>query len=80
VLTAGTVSVRVSAIAEPVALSDLVKASEEDIEWLYGEKPPQAIMRTWLALGPAMVVITRGPWGAWATRPRQSSAPAEEFF
>jgi hypothetical protein len=23
--------------------------------------------RRWLALGPDMVVIARGPWGAWAT-------------
>ncbi|MCG2624327.1 carbohydrate kinase [Arthrobacter sp. I2-34] len=54
-------------IEELVSLADLVKASEEDIEWLYGDKPLQAVMRHWRALGPAMVVITRGPWGAWAT-------------
>jgi fructokinase len=53
-------------IEELVSLSDLVRASDEDIEWLYPEKPLQAVIRRWRALGPAMIVITRGPWGAWA--------------
>lgn len=53
-------------IEELVSLSDLVRASEEDIEWLYPGKPLQAVVRHWRALGPAMTVITRGPWGAWA--------------
>ena len=53
-------------IEELISLSDLVKASEEDVEWLYAGKPLQAVMRRWRTMGPAMVGVTRGPWGAWA--------------
>lgn len=49
-----------------VALSDLVKASDEDIEWLYPDTPVEEVMRRWMNLGAAMVVATRGPWGAYA--------------
>ncbi|MDN5562866.1 MAG: carbohydrate kinase [Luteococcus sp.] len=53
-------------IEELVALADVVKASDEDIEWLYPGIPVEDIMRRWAAMGPALVVITRGPWGAYA--------------
>ncbi len=53
-------------IEELISLSDLVKASDEDLEWLYGEEPLEKTVRRLKALGPAMVVITRGPWGAVA--------------
>lgn len=49
-----------------VALSDVVKASDEDLEWLYpGEDPVRAAER-WLASGPAVVLVTRGGDGAFA--------------
>ncbi|WP_329130279.1 carbohydrate kinase [Streptomyces sp. NBC_01476] len=49
-----------------VALSDLVKASDEDLAWLYpGEAPPQVAER-WLAAGPGTVVVTFGGEGAVA--------------
>ena len=54
-------------IEELIALSDVVKASDEDIAWLYGEETPvEDVMRRWLAMGPGLVVVTRGPWGAYA--------------
>ncbi|AWE42780.1 MULTISPECIES: carbohydrate kinase [unclassified Actinobaculum] len=54
-------------IEELVSLSDVVKASDEDLAWLYGEDTPvEEIIRKWLALGPGLVVVTRGPWGAYA--------------
>lgn len=54
-------------IEQLVALSDVVKASDEDIAWLYGEDTAvEDVMRTWLASGPGLVVVTRGPWGAYA--------------
>ncbi|MFT3943307.1 MAG: PfkB family carbohydrate kinase [Ancrocorticia sp.] len=54
-------------IEELIAISDVVKASDEDIAWLYGEETPvEEVMRRWLALGPGLVVVTRGPWGAYA--------------
>ncbi len=53
-------------VEELVGLSDVVKASDEDLAWLYGDEPVDAIMRRWLTLGPALVVVTRGPHGALA--------------
>lgn len=51
-------------IGELVGLSDLVKVSDEDLAWLYPGEPVDTIMRRWTESGPAMVVVTRGPWGA----------------
>ena len=54
-------------IEEIVALSDVVKASDEDLAWLYGEETPvEEVMRRWSRLGPGLVVVTRGPWGSYA--------------
>lgn len=47
-------------------LSDVVKASDEDIEWLYPGADPREIARAWLELGPSVVVVTRGPAGSFA--------------
>lgn len=47
-----------------VALADIVKASAEDLEWLYPGQEPADVARRWLALGPALVVVTRGAQGA----------------
>ncbi|VEG29745.1 carbohydrate kinase family protein [Actinomyces howellii] len=50
-----------------IALSDLVKCSDEDIAWLYGEQADvEEVLRGWLASGPAVVVVTRGKHGALA--------------
>nr|NLD40025.1 carbohydrate kinase [Actinomycetales bacterium] len=49
------------------SLSDVVKASDEDLAWLYGEQAdPVAIARQWSMGGPALVVVTRGAQGAVA--------------
>jgi fructokinase len=48
-----------------VALSDVVKASDEDLAWLVPELPPEDVATAWLDLGPALVVVTRGDRGAW---------------
>ncbi len=48
-----------------IALSDLVKSSDEDIEWLYPGRSVADIMRRWLDLGPALAVVTRGGDGAY---------------
>lgn len=54
-------------VEELISESDLVKASDEDIAWFYGEETPiEEVMRRWLSLGASMVVATRGPWGAYA--------------
>lgn len=43
--------------------ADLVKASAEDVAYLYGNDPIERAARRWLALGPTVVVITRGAAG-----------------
>ena len=54
-------------IEELVSLADVVKASDEDIAWLFGEDTPvEEVMRRWSSQGPGLVVVTRGPWGAYA--------------
>ncbi|MER5349189.1 carbohydrate kinase [Kitasatospora sp. NPDC002551] len=61
-----------------VALSDLVKASDEDLAWLYPDRTPEESARHWLGLGPATVAVTRGPAGAFALTAdgRRAEAPA----
>ena len=51
-------------IEQLIGLSDVVKASDEDIAWLYDAAPLSDILRLWGLLGPAMVVVTRGDKGA----------------
>lgn len=57
------------AIEQTVALADVVKVSDEDLEWLSGSSDVDAVARGWLALGPAFVVVTRGGSGATAFLP-----------
>ena len=49
-----------------VALADVVKASDEDLAWLYPQDSPRDAARRWLGLGPALVAVTSGSRGAWA--------------
>lgn len=49
-----------------VSLSDVVKVSDEDLTWFYPGAIPLDIARTWLAAGPAVVVVTSGADGAIA--------------
>jgi fructokinase len=48
-----------------VALSDVVKASDEDLAWLVPGVEPEEVAAAWLGLGPALVVVTRGDQGAY---------------
>jgi fructokinase len=68
-----------------VALADVVKASDEDLEWLYPGVDVLESARRWLSLGgsggPAVVVVTRGadgPWGVTAAGEAQVDAPKVE--
>jgi fructokinase len=47
-----------------VALADIVKASDEDLAWLYPGADVTEVVDRWLALGPALMVVTRGGEGA----------------
>jgi len=46
-----------------VAVSDVVKASDEDLHWLYPDRDPEDTLEAWLALGPALIALTRGARG-----------------
>jgi fructokinase len=45
-------------------LCDVVKVSDEDLAWLEPHSDPADTARSWLAAGPAAVVMTMGPRGA----------------
>jgi fructokinase len=49
-----------------VALCDVVKASAQDLAWLYPGREPDAVMADWAARGPRLAVLTLGPRGAIA--------------
>jgi fructokinase len=53
-----------------VRLSDVAKVSDEDLRWLYPDRRDEDVAREWLALGPALVVVTRGGAGVYALAPR----------
>jgi fructokinase len=51
-------------VRELAALSDVVKASDEDLAWLGSGRPWQESAEALLAVGPAAVVVTVGAQGA----------------
>jgi fructokinase len=53
-------------VEREVALASLVKASEEDLAWLYPERAPEHSLAAWALLGPHFCVMTRGEQGAVA--------------
>ncbi|BBY02409.1 carbohydrate kinase family protein [Mycobacterium seoulense] len=46
--------------------SDLVKVSDEDLRWIDPDREPEQTARSWLASGPAIVVVTMGAGGSLA--------------
>jgi fructokinase len=55
-------------IEELVVLADVVKASDEDLAWLYPGESLDAVAEQWLASGASLVVVTQGGDGsvAWS--------------
>lgn len=49
-----------------IALSDVVKVSDEDLAWLTGDCDIDEVARRWLDLGPSIVIVTRGKHGCVA--------------
>ena len=49
-----------------VERSDIVKVSDEDMRWIDPNHEPEQTARTWLASGPALVVLTLGDRGSVA--------------
>ena len=63
-------------IERSVATAHVVKASSEDLAWLYADQPYGDVAAQWLALGPSLVVVTDGPLGATAWR--RDSGPVQQ--
>jgi len=53
-------------LEELITLADVVKVSDEDLQWLYPDRELNEIAADWLKKGPDLVVITRGSEGAVA--------------
>jgi len=56
----------VARVERIVARADVVKASDEDLAWLYPGRSPEDALGAWAAMGPRLVVVTRGGAGAIA--------------
>ncbi|MFH8839172.1 carbohydrate kinase [Streptomyces sp. NPDC017868] len=68
----GEHSAAVARVERCVALSDLVKASDEDLAWLYPGESAESVAARWLRLGPALVLVTRGAAGSLALTARET--------
>ncbi|KAB8166459.1 carbohydrate kinase [Streptomyces sp. 3MP-14] len=68
------------ALAERLAAEvRVLKASDEDLSWLYPEQDTEEAAETLRALGPELVVVTRGAQGAFGLTPAHRIAvPAPE--
>jgi fructokinase len=51
-------------VESSIALADVVKLSDEDVEWLCPGEVLDEVLSRWGELGPAVVVVTRGGAGA----------------
>jgi fructokinase len=61
-----------------VAASDVAKASDEDLRWLYRDRTLEESMAAWLELGPSLVALTRGAEGpVLLTRQGRVEMPGE---
>lgn len=65
---AGPRTSAVTRVEEFVSVSHVVKASDEDVSWLYPEDGHLDVLREWSTLGPELVVMTRGEHGCVAVK------------
>lgn len=63
-LVVGPPAVTVPLVEDRVRLATVVKASDEDMTWLYPNTDPHVAAARWATLGPRLVVLTRGSSGA----------------
>jgi fructokinase len=71
---AATRADEVARVERQIRLAHIVKASEEDIRWLYPGLGWEPVARAWQRLGPDVVVITLGARGAYALGPDGTEA------
>ncbi len=62
----------IARIERMVAMSDIVRMSLEDLEWLAPGRSFEEIAEDWLERGASVVVLTKGPDGARAIAKRRS--------
>jgi fructokinase len=64
-----------------IALADVVKASDEDVAWLYGTEDVEDVVASWRELGPSLTVLTRGGEGAvaFSSSGRVQVAPVQVY-
>ncbi|MEW2145600.1 carbohydrate kinase [Micromonospora vinacea] len=56
-------------VRRQVRLAHLVKASDEDLAWLYPDRSAADVMTEWRTAGVSCAVVTRGGDGAWLLAP-----------
>jgi fructokinase len=56
----------IALVERQLALASFVKASDEDLSWLYPDRDPEASIADWARRGPLFSVVTRGAGGAVA--------------
>ncbi|HEV3045609.1 MAG TPA: PfkB family carbohydrate kinase, partial [Roseiarcus sp.] len=56
----------IALVERQLALASIVKASEEDLHWLYPDRDPEVSIADWARRGPYFSVVTRGAAGAVA--------------
>ena len=57
------------AVERWLAVAHIVKASTDDVSWLYPDRSPDDVLTDWASRGPALVVFTHGAAGAVARLP-----------
>src|SRR5580698_10592933 len=65
-------------VEQSVSLAHVVKASSEDLAWLYPAEQPGAVAGHWLELGAGLVIVTSGADGAtgWTRQHPPVSRPS----
>lgn len=56
-------------VRRQIRLAHLVKASDEDLAWLYPDRSVADVMTEWRAAGVSCAVVTRGGEDAWLLAP-----------
>jgi fructokinase len=62
----GTPAEALAVVEQFVRVADVIKASEDDLQWLYPLREPDEVAAAWARSGPAVVVVTHGEHGAFA--------------
>jgi fructokinase len=53
-----------AAVEKWAAISSIIKVSDDDLAWLYPDRPFEEIAKRWVADGAALVIVTRGVNGS----------------